>query len=85
MSIMGTIHRMESDLNESECDFLIDVLLGKDIDASKQKFDVNARTVLKKLGAQADRLEEIKNNFNTYVPPLRVDRERHGKDLDLLS
>ncbi len=82
---MGTIHRLESDLNESECDFLIDVLLGKDIDASKKKFDVNARTVLKKLGAQADRLEEIRNNFNAYVPPLEVDRNRHGKDLDLLS
>ncbi len=82
---MGTIHRLETDLTESECDFLIDILLGKDVNASKQKFDVNARTVLKKLGAQADRLEEIRNNSNAYVPPLKADRKRHGKDLDLLS
>jgi len=85
MSIMGTIHRLETDLTESECDFLIDILLGKDVNASKQKFDVNARTVLKKLGAQADRLEEIRNNSNAYVTPFKADRKRHGKDLDLLS
>ena len=41
LSILGTIHRLESDLDESECDFLIDVLHGKDIDASAKKFDVN--------------------------------------------
>ena len=45
LSILGTIHRLESDLDESECDFLIDVLHGKDIDASAKKFDVNSRTV----------------------------------------
>ena len=49
---MGTIHRLQSDLDESECDFLIDVLLGKGIDTSAKKFDVNSRTVLKKLGAK---------------------------------
>ena len=81
---MGTIHRLESDLSESECDFLIDVLGGGDIDESAKKFDVNSRTVLKKLGAQADRLEQIKNNFNAFVPPVEVDKLRHGKDLDLL-
>ena len=84
LSIMGTIHWLESDLDESECDFLIDVLHGEDIDASAKKFDVNSRTVLKKLGAQADRLEQIKNNFNAFVPPVEVDKLRHGKDLDLL-
>ena len=60
LSIRETIHRLQSDLDESECDFLIDVLHGEDIDASAKKFDVNSRTVLKKLGAQADRLEQIK-------------------------
>ena len=84
LSILGTIHRLESDLDESECDFLIDVLHGKDIDASAKKFDVNSRTVLKKLGAQADRLEQIKKNYNAFVPPVEVDKLRHGKDLDLL-
>ena len=62
----------------------IDVLLGKGIDTSAKKFDVNSRTVLKKLGAQADRLEQIKNNFNAFVPPVEVDKLKHGKDLDLL-
>ena len=84
LSIRETIHRLQSDLDESECDFLIDVLHGEDIDASAKKFDVNSRTVLKKLGAQADRLEQIKNNFNAFVPPVDVDKLRHGKDLDLL-
>ena len=84
LSIRETIHRLQSDLDESECDFLIDVLHGEDIDASAKKFAVNSRTVLKKLGAQADRLEQIKNNFNAYVPPVEVDKLRHGKDLDLL-
>ena len=84
LSILGTIHRLESDLDESECDFLIDVLHGEDIDASAKKFDVNSRTVLKKLGAQADRLEQIRNNYNAFVPPVEVDKLRHGKDLDLL-
>ena len=56
---METIHRLESDLDEFECDFLIDVLRGGDIDKSAKKFDVNSRTVLKKLGAQADRLEPV--------------------------
>jgi len=84
LSIRETIHRLQSDLDESECDFLIDVLHGEDIDASAKKFDVNSRTVLKKLGAQADRLEQIKNNFNAFVPPVEVDKLRHGKDLDLL-
>ena len=84
LSILGTIHRLESDLDESECDFLIDVLHGKNIDASAKKFDVNSRTVLKKLGAQADRLEQIKKNYNAFVPPVEVDKLRHGKDLDLL-
>ena len=84
LSIRETIHRLQSDLDESECDFLIDVLHGKDIDASAKKFDVNSRTVLKKLGAQADRLEQIRNNYNAFVPPVEVDKLRHGKDLDLL-
>ena len=84
LSIRETIHRLQSDLDESECDFLIDVLHGDDIDSSAKKFDVNSRTVLKKLGAQADRLEQIKNNFNAFVPPVDVDKLRHGKDLDLL-
>ena len=84
LSIRETIHRLQSDLDESECDFLIDVLHGEDIDASAKKFDVNSRTVLKKLGAQADRLEQIRNNFNAFVPPVDVDKLRHGKDLDLL-
>ena len=84
LSIRETIHRLQSDLDESECDFLIDVLHGEDIDASAKKFDVNSRTVLKKLGAQADSLEQIKNNFNAFVPPVEVDKLRHGKDLDLL-
>ena len=84
LSIRETIHRLQSDLDESECDFLIDILHGEDIDASAKKFDVNSRTVLKKLGAQADRLEQIKNNFNAFVPPVEVDKLRHGKDLDLL-
>ena len=84
LSIRETIHRLQSDLDESECDFLIDVLHGEDIDASAKKFDVNSRTVLKKLGAQADRLEQIRNNFNAFVPPVEVDKLRHGKDLDLL-
>ena len=84
LSIRETIHRLQSDLDESECDFLIDVLHGEDIDTSAKKFDVNSRTVLKKLGAQADRLEQIKNNFNAFVPPVEVDKLRHGKDLDLL-
>ena len=84
LSIRETIHRLQSDLDESECDFLIDVLHGEDIDASAKKFDVNSRTVLKKLGAQADRLEQIKNNFNAFVPPVEVDKLRHGKDLYLL-
>ena len=84
LSIRETIHRLQSDLDESECDFLIDVLHGEDIDASAKKFDVNSRTVLKKLGAQADRLEQIKNNFNAFEPPVEVDKLRHGKDLDLL-
>ena len=84
LSIMGTIHRLESDLSESECDFLIDVLRGGDIDESAKKFDVNSRTVLKKLCAQADRLEQIKKNYNAFVPPVEVDKLRHGKDLDLL-
>tara|TARA_Y100000813_G_scaffold20060_1_gene13289 strand:+ start:1407 stop:1691 length:285 start_codon:yes stop_codon:yes gene_type:complete len=84
LSIRETIHRLQSDLDESECDFLIDVLHGEDIDASAKKFDVNSRTVLKKLGAQADRLEQIRNNYNAFVPPVEVDKLRHGKDLDLL-
>ena len=84
LSIRETIHRLQSDLDESECDFLIDVLHGEDIDASAKKFDVNSRTVLNKLGAQADRLEQIRNNFNAFVPPVEVDKLRHGKDLDLL-
>ena len=84
LSIRETIHRLQSDLDESECDFLIDVLHGEDIDASAKKFDVNSSTVLKKLGAQADRLEQIRNNFNAFVPPVEVDKLRHGKDLDLL-
>ena len=84
LSIRETIHRLQSDLDESECDFLIDVLRGGDIDVSAKKFDVNSRTVLKKLGAQADRLEQIKNNFNAFVPPVEVDKLKHGKDLDLL-
>ena len=84
LSIKETIHRLQSDLDESECDFLIDVLRGGDIDVSAKKFDVNSRTVLKKLGAQADRLEQIKNNFNAFVPPVEVDKLKHGKDLDLL-
>ena len=83
LSIRETIHRLQSDLDESECDFLIDVLHGEDIDASAKKFDVNSRTVLKKLGAQADRLEQIRNNFNAFVPPVEVDKLSHGKDLDL--
>jgi len=84
LSIKETIHRLQSDLDESECDFLIALLSGKGIDASAKKFDVNTRTVLKKLGAQADRLEQIKNNFNAFVPPVEVDKLKHGKDLDLL-
>ena len=84
LRILGTIHRLESDLDESECDFLIDVLHGKGIDESAKKFDVNSRTVLKKLGDQADRLEQIRNNFNAFVPPVEVDKLRHGKDLNLL-
>ena len=84
LSIRETIHRLQSDLDESECDFLIDVLHGKNIDESAKKFDVNSRTVLKKLGAQADRLEQIKKNYNAFVPPVEVDKLRHGKDLDLL-
>ena len=84
LSILGTIHRLESDLDESECDFLINVLKGGDIDKSAKKFNVNSRTVLKKLGAQADRLEQIRNNYNAFVPPVEVDKLRHGKDLDLL-
>ena len=84
LSILGTIHRLESDLDESECDFLIDVLHGKVIYESAKKFDVNSRTVLKKLCAQADRLEQIKKNYNAFVPPVEVDKLRHGKDLDLL-
>ena len=84
LSIRETIHRLQSDLDESECDFLIDVLHGEDIDASAKKFDVNSSTVLKKLGAQADRLEQIRNNYNAFVPPVEVDKLRHGKDLDLL-
>ena len=84
LSIRETIHRLQSDLDESECDFLIDVLHGEDIDASAKKFDVNSRTVLKKLGAQADRLEQIRNNFNAFVPPVEVEKLRHGKDLDIL-
>lgn len=84
LSIRETIHRLQSDLDESECDFLIDVLRGGEIDVSAKKFDVNSRTVLKKLGAQADRLEQIRNNFNAFVPPVEVDKLKHGKDLDLL-
>ena len=34
-------------------------------------FDVNSRTVLK-IGAQADRLEQIRVNYNAFVPPVEV-------------
>ena len=77
----GTVLAFETTAKQA---YLIDVLSGKDIDASAKKFDVNSRTVLKKLGAQADRLEQIRNNFNAFVPPVEVDKLRHGKDLDLL-
>ena len=46
---------LDSKLTSPECDFLIDILGGVgSINKCADKFNVNVRTIIKKLGVQAD-------------------------------
>ncbi len=61
------IRDMKNRLDAKECDFLIDLIMaskGNAVGKSADAFGVNARTVVTKLGAQADLIEGIHNGFN---------------------
>ncbi len=67
MSTLHYLKEMKSKLTAQECDFLIDVLMavrdGK-IEHSAETYGVNTKTVVTKLGAQADLLDGIQNEYN---------------------
>tara|TARA_Y100001978_G_scaffold198028_1_gene209788 strand:+ start:234 stop:521 length:288 start_codon:yes stop_codon:yes gene_type:complete len=85
LTIGETIHRLQSDLNTDDIDFLLDVLDKVSMNTSGKEYNVLMSSVVMKLNQQADRLHQIENNSRVYVPPVEAERLRHGKDLDLLS
>tara|TARA_B100000902_G_scaffold231183_1_gene219281 strand:- start:549 stop:803 length:255 start_codon:yes stop_codon:yes gene_type:complete len=84
MTIQETIHRLQSDLNADDIDFLLDVLDKVSMNTSGKEYNVIMSSVVMKLNQQADRLHEIQRNSSAYVPLVEVERQRHGKDLDIL-
>ena len=85
LSIRETIHRLQSDLNTDDIDFLLDVLDKVSMNTSGKEYNVLMSSVVMKLNQQADRLHQIANNSSAYASPVETERLRHGKDLDLLS
>ena len=67
MTTNSFIRDMKNRLDAKECDFLIDLIMAtksNQVGKSADAFGVNARTVVTKLGAQADLIEGIHNGFN---------------------
>ena len=67
MSTLHYLREMKNKLTVQECDFLIDILMGvRDgkIEQSAQTYGTTVKTVVEKLGAQADLLEGINNDYN---------------------
>ena len=67
MTVNSFIRDMKNRLDAKECDFLIDIIMADrlgQVNRSAETFGVNARTIITKLGAQADLIEGIHNGFN---------------------
>ena len=67
MSVSSFLNDMKNRLDAKECDFLIDLIMATktgQVERSAETFGVNTRTVVTKLGAQADLIEGVQNGFN---------------------
>ena len=67
MTVTSFLNDMKNRLDAKECDFLIDLIMATrtgQVEKSAETFGVNARTVVTKLGAQADLIEGVQNGYN---------------------
>ena len=67
MTVTSFLNDMKNRLDDKEFDFLIDLIMATrtgQVEKSAETFGVNARTVVTKLGAQADLIEGVQNGYN---------------------
>ena len=87
MSTLSFLNQMKTELTSAECDALIDLILhspNRINDKTSEELGVSFRTIRKKLGLHADKLDGIPNGVNVPYPVDKVSTGRVGKDMDLL-